>query len=485
MPRYSPEQIYGFARQAGFSPDEAATMTAIALAESGGNSRAHNPVGEDSKGLWQINGRAHPGLNSKYDLYDPLQNAKAAYEVSRGGEDVSPWTVTHGLGKSRYLRYRDEAEAAAVAYGDGPGHGVWTGTPGYGHRLDAGDDAGAAVATTPVANPTGQGGNASLTRFLEVARAQVGDRYVFGAEVDLDNPDPNTFDCSEFTQWATHQAGGEIPDGASAQYRFLKEKGMVISVEEAKRTPGALLFHFDVDPFSSRGEVKGAHVAISTGDGRTVEAANSRVGVVERDAGSRFQYAAVIPGISDGTATPLGGTPPAAVPPTDLAATPAVQAPVLLGGADADGDGLTDANERRLGLDPLNADTDGDNLPDGMEIVDMKTDAHQADTDGDKLNDAFELARGLDPTKPDTDGDGHLDGSFAGDQVDTDGDGLDDQLEIAMGYDPKLGDSDQDGFSDALEIKAHSNPLDIRSTPMDVADAQNADADDATADATP
>ena len=222
---------------------------------------------------------------------------------------------------------------------------------------------------------------------------------------------------------------------------------------------------------------------ISTGDGKTVEAANSRVGVVERDAGSRFQYAAVIPGISDGTATPLGGTP--AAQPTDLAATPAAAAaPVLLGGEDADADGLTDALERRLGLDPLNADTDGDNLPDGMEVVQMKTDAHQADSDGDRLNDAFELARGLDPTKPDTDGDGHLDGSFAGDQVDADKDGLDDALEIAMGYDPKLADSDQDGFGDALEVKAHSNPLDIRSTPMDVADAQ-ADADDATVDATP
>jgi hypothetical protein len=114
----------------------------------------------------------------------------------------------------------------------------------------------------------------------------------------------------------------------------------------------------------------------------------------------------------------------------------------------------------------------------------MKTDAHQADTDGDRLNDAFELARGLDPTKPDTDGDGHLDGSFAGDQVDLDKDGLDDALEIAMGYDPKLADSDQDGFGDALEVKAHSDPLDIRSTPMDVADAQG-DADDATVDATP
>jgi hypothetical protein len=42
-------------------------MTAIALAESGGNSRAHNPVGEDSRGLWQINARAHPGLAQRFD----------------------------------------------------------------------------------------------------------------------------------------------------------------------------------------------------------------------------------------------------------------------------------------------------------------------------------------------------------------------------------------------------------------------------------
>jgi prepilin-type processing-associated H-X9-DG protein len=35
--------------------DDAATMTAIALAESGGNTDAHNPHGEDSRGLWQIN----------------------------------------------------------------------------------------------------------------------------------------------------------------------------------------------------------------------------------------------------------------------------------------------------------------------------------------------------------------------------------------------------------------------------------------------
>ena len=164
MPRYSAEQIYGFARRAGFTPDEAATMTAISLAESGGNSRAHNPHGEDSRGLWQINGRAHPDLLARLNLYDPQDNAKAAFLVSRKGEDISPWTVTHGGNSARYLRYKEDAQNAAIAFGDGGGRGVWTGTPGYGHPVAASnsDDArrresssraaapGVAVATTPL-----------------------------------------------------------------------------------------------------------------------------------------------------------------------------------------------------------------------------------------------------------------------------------------------------------------------------------------------
>src|SRR5947209_19326611 len=60
MPRFTAEQIYAVARQAGFSPDQSATMTAIAMAESGGDSRSHATVGEDSRGLWQINAQAHP-----------------------------------------------------------------------------------------------------------------------------------------------------------------------------------------------------------------------------------------------------------------------------------------------------------------------------------------------------------------------------------------------------------------------------------------
>jgi cell wall-associated NlpC family hydrolase len=453
MPRYSPEQIYGFCRLAGFTPDEAATFTAIALAESGGNSRAHNPHGEDSKGLFQINARAHPGLDRKYDLYDPQQNARAAYEVSHRGDDISPWTVTHGGASARYLRYQDSAQAAAIAYGDGPGHGVWTGTPGYGHPVAAGDDA-----ATPVNQPAGTQVNTALDRFLDVAQAQVGDRYIFGAEVkDLNDQNPEAFDCSELTQWAAHQAGVTIPDGAAGQYRYFQKMGLLIPVEQAKNTPGALLFHFASDPVGGRGEPGVAHVAISTGDGNTIEAKNSRAGVVNAEAGNRFNYAAIIPGISDGNPTVLSTTPLVA---------PAAVAPVELGGADTDHDGLTDALERRMGLDPLRSDTDGDNLADGHELVTSRTDASRADSDGDRLADAFELARGLDPLAPDTDRDGHLDGSFGKNAADADLDGLDDALEMNLGLNPQLADTDADGFGDALELHSRVDPLDPQVNPL-------------------
>ena len=482
MPRYSAEQIYGFARRAGFTPDEAATMTAISLAESGGNSKAHNPHGEDSRGLWQINGKAHPAFLTKYNLYDPLDNAKAAFEISHKGEDISPWTTTHGGLSSRYVRFKEDAQAAAVAYGDGSGRGMWSGTAGYGdHEAAHGPTqlpgvAAHEVAGTPLAEAASGGGaggggdNASLDTFLRVAKAQVGDRYVFGAEVKMSDSNPSTWDCSEFTQWAAYQAGTKIPDGATAQYLDLKEKGLLIPVDKAKDTPGALLFSFDRTPRPGDGRTPGAHVAISLGNGKVVEAANHIAGVREASAGNRFEFAAVLPGISDGTATPLAQPTALGDPLPGLTPTPVASAPVLpppdLGGPDSDHDGLSDALERRYGLDPLRADTDGDGLTDADEMVKFHTDARKADTDGDQLNDAFELAQGLDPTQPDSDADGHLDGSLGPAQVDTDQDGLDDSLEQVLGFNATLADSDADGFSDALEYHSGSSALDAHDNPL-------------------
>jgi hypothetical protein len=58
---------------------------------------------------------------------------------------------------------------------------------------------------------------------------------------------------------------------------------------------------------------------------------------------------------------------------------------------DADADNIADALEWDLGLDPGNADTDGDGVADGDEISIYTTDPLAWDTDGDGISDGEEL----------------------------------------------------------------------------------------------
>jgi hypothetical protein len=89
---------------------------------------------------------------------------------------------------------------------------------------------------------------------------------------------------------------------------------MIIPVDQAIHTPGALLFSFNSDPNGGRPVQQ--HVAISLGDGKTIEARGSQYGVDSFDATpKRFQYAAVIPGISDHV-SPGSGI-PTGIPTTD------------------------------------------------------------------------------------------------------------------------------------------------------------------------
>jgi cell wall-associated NlpC family hydrolase len=465
MPIYTAKQIYRFARAAGFSPEQSATMTAVALGESGGNSRAHNPHGEDSRGLWQINMNAHRSWASELDLYDPVDNAKAAFRVSGGGADISPWTVTHGGANARYLRYRDQAQAAAVANGEPSGLGVWTGTPGYGNPLPAG----------------GQGGtddDGDVQQFLDAALAQTGDQYVYGAEAKPSDPDPEAFDCSELVQWAAGKVGVTLPDGSWRQYLHLAEHDSVVSVEEAIRTPGALLFSFSSKPTSGGGRPRQAHVAISLGDGRTIEARNSKYDVGSFEASpERFQYGAVIPGMRSGRTGPATGD-------------DAAGAAVLFDqdSHDTDLDGLTDPLEKRLGLDIKQADSDQDHLPDGSELQ-IGTRPDTANTDRDWLSDSMELAMGSDPTNPDSNRDGILDGARGrpGSYIDSDRDRLSDELEKILGSRPDRADSDADGFADGLEHRGGFDLLDPLSNPLSqqavgaVDDPGAAGADDPTA----
>ena len=125
-------EIYEAARAAGFNPDQATTWTAIALAESGGETTARNPNGEDSNGLWQINIAPNVRENIWGDLTDPVVNARAAYEISGQGLDMRPWTTTHasnaGTGAD-YRTYLDDVSAVTGFTGDPRG------VEGYGSPL--------------------------------------------------------------------------------------------------------------------------------------------------------------------------------------------------------------------------------------------------------------------------------------------------------------------------------------------------------------
>jgi cell wall-associated NlpC family hydrolase len=443
---YSAREIYHFARLAGFQPNQAATMTAIALAESGGDPHAHNASGENSKGLWQINAAAHKWTAGK-DLYDPVVNAEAAFKVSHGGNDISPWTVTHGGPSARYLRYQEKAQAAAVAAGDGTGLGMWSGVSGYGDHTSAAGDGGV----------PGTGSPDRLQTFLQEALAQTGDRYVFGAEASISNPNPRSFDCSELTQWAAGRAGVTLRDGASQQYLDMKDAGTLIPVDQAISTPGALLFRFSEEPTPGGGRPTKAHVAISLGDGRTIEAKGTKYGVGSFDAeDGGFQYAAVVPGLAP---TPGMGTDQFALTAMTLSGD----------GTDSDRDGLTDALEVKLQLDPDSVDTDKDNFSDFFELTKTKTNPLLADTDLDSVADATEVALGLNPLSPDSNLDGHLDampGAPASAVLDADHDRLDDDLEKLLRTNAASADSDLDGFTDGAEHQGGFDPLNALSNPL-------------------
>ena len=66
---------------------------------------------------------------------------------------------------------------------------------------------------------------------------------------------------------------------------------------------------------------------------------------------------------------------------------------------DSDLDGLTNAQEKELGTNPDNSDTDSDGLLDNSEILIHKTNPLKADTDGDGKGDGYEVRRNLDPLK--------------------------------------------------------------------------------------
>jgi cell wall-associated NlpC family hydrolase len=145
---------------------------------------------------------------------------------------------------------------------------------------------------------TGTAPSVTTQRFLDSALSQQGKPYVWGSTASASDPSPASFDCSELTKWAAARAGVTIPDGAAHQYVWLKQQGATMTVQQALQTPGALLFHFASEPKPGLGsEPPVAHVAISLGNGMTMEAKGHAYGTGIFQAGDRFNYAGMIPGM--------------------------------------------------------------------------------------------------------------------------------------------------------------------------------------------
>lgn len=136
------------------------------------------------------------------------------------------------------------------------------------------------------------------------------------------------------------------------------------------------------------------------------------------------------------------------------------------GVSDVDGDGLGVIEELRHDTGILEADTDSDGLPDGVEIERSGTDPLDSDTDADGLADGAEVTiHGSDPLEPDSDSDGLQDGAevreFDTDvtDADSDDDGLSDGAEVKVhGTNPLAADTDGDSLADARELDAETDP---------------------------
>lgn len=118
-------QAYAYARQAGFDAASATVAAAIAMAESGLNPGAKGDTGLQtdywgpSVGLMQIRTvKSQTGTGKDRDisiLSDPLQNMIAAYHISHGGKDWSPWST---FNDQKYRQFLGQAQAGGAVAGN-------------------------------------------------------------------------------------------------------------------------------------------------------------------------------------------------------------------------------------------------------------------------------------------------------------------------------------------------------------------------------
>jgi len=318
--------------KAGFRGNALKTAFGIAKRESGGRPEAFNPdasTGDRSYGLFQINmlGSMGParrrqfGLQSNEELLNPLVNARSAFRMSNGGRDFGAWGIgpnayRSGAGYETIAKYVDQTPALAptrrqpklpdfdvgsVLGGGGKaggfrlpdfdvedvlgGGGLITPPPGAARRMDPGGFG--IVPPPPVgkqklvaeARARSYGGTTQqvahepgptpkVNRALEIAKAQLGKPYVWGAAT------PGVgFDCSGLIEYAFEQAGIPTP-GRLTTYSMRNVGRRVPSLTQAK--PGDWLITHG-----------GGHVVMYMGNGKVIAAPHTGE-VVQYQPVSRF-----------------------------------------------------------------------------------------------------------------------------------------------------------------------------------------------------
>jgi hypothetical protein len=109
----------------------------------------------------------------------------------------------------------------------------------------------------------GRAATEAREHMVQVALAQQGKPYVLGTQ------GPSSFDCSGLVQYATSAAGKPLWAPSASQAAAIANAGGSMSVSDGIRTRGALLYRSG-SPYN--------HIAISLGNGSTMEAMGSAYG---------------------------------------------------------------------------------------------------------------------------------------------------------------------------------------------------------------
>lgn len=190
-----------------------------------------------------------PGEAVQVDGEGPADGRWLVAKITR------PLHSTRGTIQLTRKRHELDEPAATGVGGD-------RGEDGYVPGIDGGSDAGGTAA------------NPARTKMVNWALAQVGKAYVYGAS------GPNAFDCSGLVQEATRAAGKALAKPSGSQWSAIAAAGGSIGVPAAISTRGALLH-------------REGHIAISLGNGSTVEAMGSAYGVCIGKAAGRFVHGGI------------------------------------------------------------------------------------------------------------------------------------------------------------------------------------------------